>query len=331
MAGIQDVAQRAGVSIATVSRVLSPGPTLHPVSQATADRVRAAAAELDYVPSALARGLVSRRSGLLGFLVPSLADPHYPHIARGAEDRAREHGLALLVCNTLGDSRRLADYLRVLRAREVDALVVSGGSSLSADDLAALEATRLPTVLIGRPTGNSAAPWVGVDNRTAAREATEHLLRQRRRVVHLAGPPSQTTMADRAAGYRDAMADAGAEAEVVATSGSPQAGEDAARLLLRRGASRPEAIFAATDRLAIGALGVAIDLQLPLPEALALVGFDDLPLGAYLRPRLSTVAQPGRELGAAAIGLALALLGDEPVNPLILPARLIVRGSSSSS
>jgi LacI family transcriptional regulator len=328
VAGIQDVAQRAGVSIATVSRVLSPGPTPHPVSQSTAERVRAAAAELDYVPSALARGLVSRRSGLLGFLVPSLADPHYPHIARGAEDRAREHGLALLVCNTLGDSRRLADYLRVLRARKVDALVVSGGSSLAADDLAALEATHLPTVLIGRPTGHSMAPWVGVDNRTAAREATEHLLRDARRVVHLAGPPFQTTMADRADGYRDAMADAGAEAEVIATNGSPQAGEDAMRVLLRRGASRPEAIFAATDRLAIGALGVASDLQLPVPDALALVGFDDLPLAAYLRPRLSTVAQPGRELGAAAIGLALALLADQPVKPVILPARLIVRGSS---
>jgi LacI family transcriptional regulator len=328
VAGIQDVAQRAGVSIATVSRVLSPGPTPHPVSPATAARVRAAAAELDYVPSALARGLVSRRSGLLGFLVPSLADPHYPRIARGAEDRAREHGLALLVCNTLGDSRRLADYLRVLRARKVDALIVSGGSSLSAADLAALEATHLPTVLIGRPTGESTTPWVGVDNRSAAREATEHLLRSRRGVVHLAGPPTQTTMADRAEGYRDAMASAGAEAEVVATSGTPQAGEDVARLLLRRGGRRPEAIFAATDRLAIGALGVAIDLQLPVPEALALVGFDDLPLAAYLRPRLSTVAQPGRELGAAAIGLALALLGDEPVRPVILPARLVVRSSS---
>jgi LacI family transcriptional regulator len=327
VAGIQDVAQRAGVSIATVSRVLSPGPAPHPVSPATAARVRAAAAELDYVPSALARGLVSRRSGLLGFLVPSLADPHYPHIARGAEDRAREHGLALLVCNTLGDSRRLADYLRVLRARKVDALVVSGGSSLSTSDLAALEATRLPTMLIGRPTGDSPAPWVGVDNRSAAREATEHLLRSRRRVVHLAGPPTQTTMADRADGYRDAMADAGAEAEVIATSGTPQAGEDAARLLLRR-ARPPDALFAATDRLAIGALGVANDLQLPVPEALGLIGFDDLPLAAYLRPRLSTVAQPGRELGAAAIGLALALLGDEPVRPVILPARLIVRGSS---
>ena len=328
MAGIQDVAQLAGVSIATVSRVLSPGPTPHPVHQATAERVRAAAAELDYVPSALARGLVSRRSGLLGFVVPSLADPHYPHIARGAEDRAREHGLALLVCNTLGDSRRLADYLRVLRARKVDALVVSGGSSLSEDDLAAVEATHLPTVLIGRPTGHSTAPWVGVDNRAAAQAATRHLLRERRRIVHLAGPPSQTTMADRADGYRDAMNAAGAEPEVVATSGSPQAGEDAARLLLHRGASRPEAIFAATDRLAIGVLGVAIDLQRPVPGALALVGFDDLPLAAYLRPRLSTVAQPGRELGAAAIGLALALLEDEPVSPVILAARLIVRGSS---
>jgi LacI family transcriptional regulator len=347
VATIADVAREAGVSIATVSRVLSPGRDPHPVSPATAQRVRQAARRLDYVPSALARGLASHRSGLLGFVVPNLADPHYPLIARGAEDLARSHGLSLLICNTLGDSGRLAEYLRVLRGRQVDALVVSGGGSLSPDDLLALARTGLPGVLIGRPAGATldrpagmiAWPWVSVDNRAAAGAATRHLLGGHgppgsppRRVAHLAGPAAQTTMTDRAAGYRDAMLQAGLPAEVVATDGSAEDGERAARALLRRPPDqRPDAIFAATDRLAIGALGVAIDLGLPVPDALALVGFDDLALGAHLRPSLSTVAQPAEELGAAALRLALARLAGEAVTPLVLPARLVVRASSANS
>jgi LacI family transcriptional regulator len=330
MATIADVARRAGVSIATVSRVLSPGGAPHPVKDATAARVRRAATDLDYVPSALARGLASHRSGLLGFVVPNLADPHYPLVAGGAEDVAAAEGLALLVCNTLGDSERLADYLRVLRARRVDALVVSGGSSLVPADLAALAATHLPVVLIGRPAIDTGWPWVGVDNHTAARAAVRHLLGTgRRRVVHLAGPAAQTTMADRAAGYRAEMEGQVWPALVVETDGSAGAGERATRRLLQKPVSdRSQALFAATDRLAIGALGAAIDVGLHLPRDLALMGFDDLPIGAYLRPRLSTVAQPARELGAAAIRSALELLAGHAVEPVVLPAQLVVRESA---
>jgi DNA-binding LacI/PurR family transcriptional regulator len=330
VATIADVAQAAGVSIATVSRVLSPGPRIYPVRPDTAERVRVAAQALNFIPSPLARGLASQRSGLLGLLVPDLADPHYPHIASGVEDSARAAELAVLICNTLGSPERLADYLRLLQARHVDAIVLCGGSTLGPDELATLEASTAPVVLIGRPAEPSRLPFVSIDNLKAARDATMHLLGGgRTRIVHLAGPASQTTMQDRADGYRRAMAEAGLEAVVVQTNGSPEDGLRQAWSLLDRPADqRPDAVFAATDRLALAVLATAADLGLKLPDELAVVGFDDLPLAPYFRPALTSVAQPARLLGDLAIQTALQLTSGLRVEPVVIPAELVVRESS---
>jgi len=331
VATIADVARRARVSIATVSRVLSPGPVPHPVHSETAARVRAAAASLDYIPSALARGLASRRSGLLGFLVPSLADPHYPQIARGAEDVARLAGLSLLVCNTLGDADRAANYLRLLRSRHVDALIVSGGSTLTSATLAAIVDSHLPAVLIGRPATDERLTYVCVDNRAAAHEATLHLLDTgRSRVVHLAGPRSQTTMADRAVGYSEALAERGLPPMLLETDGTAKGALVAMRSLLDRPArDRPDAVFAAADRMALAAMAAASDAGVPVPRDLAVMGFDDLALDAYLRPSLSSVAQPARELGDAAMRTALRLVAGESVRPIVLQARPVLRDSTA--
>jgi LacI family transcriptional regulator len=330
VATIADVAQAAGVSIATVSRVLSPGPRPYPVRPDTAARVRAAAAALNFIPSPLARGLATNRSGLLGLLVPDLADPHYPHIASGVEDSARAAELAVLICNTLGSPERLADYLRLLRARHVDAIVLCGGSTLGPDELATLEATSSPVVLIGRPAEPSRLPFVSIDNSKAAREATVHLLAAgRTRIAHLGGPPAQTTMLDRADGYRWAMAEAGLPSLVVETSGSPEDGLRHARTLLERPpGQRPDAIFAATDRLALAVLAAAADLEVQVPQQLGVVGFDDLPLAPYFRPALTSVAQPARQLGELAIQAALQLSAGRRVEPVFVPAELVVRDSS---
>jgi LacI family transcriptional regulator len=330
VATIADVARAAGVSITTVSRVLSPGAVPHPVRADTAERVRAAARELKFTPSPLARGLASRHSGLIGLIVPDLADPHYPQIAAGVEDRARDGRLDVLICNTLGDVGRLTAYLRLLQARRVDAIVLSGGTSLSAEALQALEDIDVPLVLIGRPTTGVPWPYVSIDNADGARQATRHLLDLgRRRVLHLGGPVTQTTMADRAAGYTAAMRAAGLAPEILASNGTP---EDGYTRLERRlegdGQVVPEAIFAATDRLAIAAMALAADRHLHVPDDLAVVGFDDIPLAGQLRPALSTLAQPAHELGTVAIDLAQRRIADESVEPVTLSARLVPRASS---
>jgi LacI family transcriptional regulator len=148
-------------------------------------------------------------------------------------------------------------------------------------------------------------------------------------VAHLAGPAAQTTMADRAVGYAAALAEQGLPAEVVPTDGSAEEGLRATRGLLGRPpGGRPDALFAATDRLAVAALGAAMDAEVCVPRELAVVGFDDVPLAAYLRPSLSSVAQPARQLGEAAIRLALQLLAGGPAEPVVLPAHLVIRASS---
>jgi LacI family transcriptional regulator len=330
MATIADVARAAGVSIATVSRVLSPAPVPHPVRAETAQRVRAAALDLNFVPSPLARGLAIRKSGLIGLIVPDLADPHYPHIASGVEERARSAELAVLICNTLGDPRRMADYVLLLQARRVDAVVLSGGTSLRAEDLTALLATDVPRVFIGRPAIPMPWPHVSIDNVGGAIEATRHLIGLGfNRIVHLGGPPSQTTMADRAEGYLDAMRGKFG-VEVIDTNGTP---EDGYQQLRRRLNRQPpvNAVFAATDRLAIAALELAADRGLHVPHELAIIGFDDIALGAHLRPSLSTVAQPAHKLGTVAIDLVLRVLADadERVRPVTLPTKLVARESTA--
>jgi LacI family transcriptional regulator len=238
--------------------------------------------------------------------------------------------MAVLICNTLGDSARLTAYVRLLHARRVDGIVLSGGTSASADELRALGSSRAPVVLIGRPPASVPLAYVSIDNALAARLATWHLIEGgRRRIVHLGGPAHQTTMADRAAGYRQAVEVAGLVPSVIASCGTP---EDGYRRLAERleafDAARPDAVFAATDRLAIAALALAADRGLRVPADLAIIGFDDLPLAPHLRPSLSSMAQPGHALGREAIRLARTLLAGEPVEPVILQARLVPRAST---
>lgn len=326
MATIADVARAAGVSIATVSRVLSPGAVPHPVRADTAERVREAAQRLNFIPSPLARGLAARRSGLIGLVVPDLADPHYPQIAIGVEDAAREAAMGVLICNTLGEMDRMAEYLQLLQARRVDVVVLSGATSLNAVELQTLQRYEVPIVLIGRPAMHGQWPYVSIDNRLGARLATRHLLElTRSRIVHLSGPRTQTTMADRVRGYTEEMGER--PAEIIESNGTPEDGYE--RLSARLDtAPLPDAVFAATDRLAMAALAVAADRSLHVPRDLAVVGFDDIPLAAQVRPSLTSVAQPAHQLGMLAVEVARQVAMGEDIQPRSLPPRLVEREST---
>jgi DNA-binding LacI/PurR family transcriptional regulator len=181
-------------------------------------------------------------------------------------------------------------------------------------------------VLIGRPATQVQWPYVSIDNRDGARQATRHLLEiGRQRVVHLSGPRFQTTMADRARGYTDEMA--GREPEIIESNGTPEDGYE--RLAARLGRSpRPDAVFAATDRLAVAALAIAADRGMHVPRDLAIVGFDDVPLAAQLRPSLSSVSQPAHELGIEAVEMARRLTAGDVVDPKLLTPHLVTRQST---
>lgn len=316
--------------------MLSPSSDPHPVSAATAQRVQEAAQELEFVPSAIARGLVGRRSGQIGLLVPDLTDPFYPSIANGVVRSARQEGLSVLIFSTLGEEPQLRDYLTLLRARRVDAVVISGGSSLSRAELGIAAQLDVPVVLIGRPieTDSPALPYVSIDNVAAARAATQHLVDLgRRRLLHLAGPATQSTMKDRRAGFTAALAAASGELSmhVLETSGAPEDGYRLLRALLDDIHQRPDAIFAATDRLAVAAMAAIHDAALAIPRDVAVIGFDDIPLAALLRPSLSSVRQPAEALGEKAIELALRLAAGESgtaIEPVVLQAQPVFRDST---
>ncbi|MDQ3809123.1 MAG: substrate-binding domain-containing protein, partial [Chloroflexota bacterium] len=252
-------------------------------------------------------------------------------LATGVELAAREAELAVLICNTFGDPRQLAEYLRVLRARRVDAMVLSGGSSLGQDQLRMAVDSGLPLVVIGRPGVPMDLAYISVDNVAAARAATDHLVDQRRRgIAHLAGPSGQTTMIDRCAGYRQSLAAHGLDARVLATDGLAEHAYRVVRRALRQGGPRPDAIFAATDRLAIAAMAAVVDAGLRVPYDVAVVGFDDSAVAAHLRPSLSSVSQPAVELGRGAVRMVLALAGGRSVRTRVLRARLVARASSAA-
>jgi LacI family transcriptional regulator len=327
-ATIQDVARRAGVSITTVSRVLNRSP--HPVSAAVRARVETAASELDFRPSSLARGLAGRGTRTLALVVPDIANPYYPRLSRGVEDLASEHGYAVLVCNTDHQQAKLSLYLRLLREKRVDGVLLAGGGHEDPGDVEALAEAGLTVQAIGRHPLR--VPSVRIDNLEAARAATTHLAaRDRRRIAFVGGPALHTTVADRRAGYRAALEAAGLRPEPgleVEVGFGPADGERAAAGLLAR-PNRPDAVVAFNDYLAIGLMHHLFRQGIDVPGEVAVVGFDDIPLAGYFRPSLTSVAVPAYELGAQATVRLLRQLAGEPVEAVVwLPTQIAERESS---
>lgn len=331
---LEEVAARAGVSRATVSRVVNGSPR---VSTDIRVGVEAAIAELGYVPNRAARSLVTRRSGSIAVVIAEptgrlFSDPFFPRLLRGvsATLAARDLQLVLLMPSSLPDVRRTASYLS---GGHVDgALLVS----LHGDDPlpTAIAEAGVPLVLVGRPPRGTAASYVDVDNRGGARSAVEHLIGTGRRVVAtIAGPADMAPGVDRLAGYREAITEAGltAERDLEATSDFTQDGGTAAMEALL--ARRPDidAVFAASDLMAAGALSVLASSGRRVPEDVAVVGFDDSPVASTLRPQLTSIRQPIEEMGHEAARLLIDSAGSQDAVPrrVILATELVRRASSA--
>jgi DNA-binding LacI/PurR family transcriptional regulator len=332
---ITDVAKEAGVSIATVSRVLND--TGYPVRAETRERVLAAVEKLGFRPNDLARGLLLKKTRTVGLIVPDILNPYYPAISRGVEDVASAALYAVIFCNTDRDAAKSEHYVNALLQKRVDGVIVAGGGtdfSKASQTFAEYE-TRV--VFIGR--SDVGWPSVQVDNVEAGRTAAGHLaLLGHRRIALVTGPTALTSVRDRLAGYRQALADHGlaADAELVREGDfAERSGYEAASALLELPAP-PTAIFAANDRMAIGALAAAVDRGVRVPRDLSIVGCDDIPLASYSRPALTTVAMPVYDMGASAMRLMLERLeapagesgaGEPPV--IRLQTDLVIRASSA--
>ena len=330
-ASIRDVAARAGVSVTTVSHTLN-GTRF--VSEQARAKVQEAAHALGYVPSEVARGLKQNTTRTLGMLVPNNSNPYFAEIIRGVEHHCYGAGYSLLLCNSNDDTQQQADHLRVLAERRVDGivLVASGDDD---DIVACCKDLRLPLVLVDREIDSIAADLIEVDHAKGGELATAHLLGLgHARVACIGGPARLRPSLQRETGWRRALQAAGVEPradELARGDFGPQGGAAAMRELLDS-QHPPTAVFVCNDMMAIGALHAAHERGVAVPDALSLVGFDDIELAAYTTPPLTTVTQPKEAIGTGAAGLLLERLrsGRTQASRRILEPGLHLRASTAA-
>lgn len=326
---IRDVAALAGVSTATVSRVLRGEDS---VRHHKVEAVIRAAEELGYVPNQAARSLVERRTGAIALIVPEretrvFSDPYFGAMVQGVSSalEATDHQL-ILVMNTSQDSARLR---RFVRGGHADGLIVA---SRHADDqlTEALQAAAVPVVSIGRSPDGSTGPFVDLDNIHGGRMAAARLLEiGRSRIALLGGPAGMSAAEDRRRGVLEALAESSV-APVLQIPGefTYASGTRAAEALLTHG-TQIDGVFAASDLMALGLLAGLRSYGVRIPEDIAVVGFDDIDMAADPAVELTTVTNPGRELAGRATTMLLDLLAGRPIDEqTILTPQLVVRRSA---
>ena len=340
---IADVARRAGVSTATVSRVLSGVGRASPATHA---RVEAAARDLGFRPSDVARSLKRRSTLTLGLIVTDIENPYFPQLVKAVEDAAIGEGYAILLCNADEDPEREASYLDLLVERRVDGLIVAA-STIGSRQGEWLANAPLPAVLVNTAAPGSGLPTIMSDNRGGGAAAARHLLGLgHRRFGYLMPPPRNLDAPDRLAGVRDALDAAGlavdgADSALLIGNGAPTVtgGETAMTALLAL-ASRPTAIVAYNDLMAIGAMRALRSGGLRVPEDVSLVGFDDVAFAAYVEPALTTLRQETAEMGRWAVATLterIRLTGSDgetngamatATQRRVVPVQLMIRAST---
>ncbi len=322
------MARAAGVSIATASRVLNGSK--HPVSDATRERVLAAAAELGYSPSALARALVTQRSRIIGVMVGDIVDPYFAEITRGVEDVAGRAGYMTIVCNADRRTELEIEQLGVLSDYQAEGVVFAGSGYL--DDPRGEELAQ--AVARARERGISVlalalrdfdCPRIVSDNRAAAYDVTDYVLSLgHRRVAFIGGPAGLYASRDRLEGYREAIADAGAEPDLVYEGDFSYERGYAAALQMIAEAEPPEAIIGANDETAIGALAALRQARIEVPASVSVAGMTDTRLARF--SDMTTVSVPMYQFGAAAARRIVG--GESPPAETVLPHRVVPRSTT---
>lgn len=331
MATIRDVAQRAGVSTASVSRVLNGTDR---VSPEVAARVHAAVAALGYQPSDVARSLKTAVTHMVACVIPDISNPFFPEMVRGVEDEARAFGYATLLCNTDDDPDKENEYLRVLARRRIDGLIlIPSHDETPPTPLRYLIEHLTPVVLVDREMDGFTGDRVMVDNRRGAQMAAQHVLDLgHRRIGILNRAPDTSSARERQEGFATALANRDAYDEALVRYGAYAIGSGRAQAMdLLSRTPRPTAILAGNDLIGIGALQAAAQLGLTVPNDVSIVGFDGIALSEFVAPPLTTVAQPTYQLGRLAASLLVRRRSGEISGvgkPYLLEPHLVVRSST---
>jgi LacI family transcriptional regulator len=331
VASIRDVARRAGVSTATVTRVLQQRGY---VSDDARARVLTAVNDLDYVPNAVARSLTYGRSRLLGLLVPDITNPFFAELAQGVEDRVAESGYHALIATSHLDPDRERQFVAAFENRTLAAVAMTSSSGDSGH-IERLVRSGMPVVFIDRRPRGLQAPLVRVDNRAAAAQAVRYLVGLGHRdIAMLTGPATFETASQRLSGFRAAMRAAGLpirRGRVRAGHLEIDGGYEGMREVLRL-SPRPTAVFSFNNLLTVGALAALREEGVPVPEALSLATFDDMTLFPYTDPPITALAQPAYQMGSAAAELMLDALENHAQvrQDRLFHAEFRVRGSCAA-
>lgn len=333
---LREIADQAGVHISTASRVLRQPEPADGWSD-SALRVRQVAEELGYQPNLWAASLRTRKTTTIGVVMPRLTDVVVATMFQGIEEAATAAGYSVLLSSPPDDLDAQRKAVEFLVSRQVDGLMLSSIHLPGTDFVDSLPLRSLPILLLNRhidqatSSPNSSLPFVSGDDRLGGYLAGKHLLDCGYRDLGvIAGPDHASTSRERVAGFRDALTEAGLELppnRIVASEFEVQGGVDAASTLLS-GNTRPDAVFTVSDTIAIGVLGVARDLGLSIPDDLALVGYNDIPVVSQLPVPLTTVRSPAHKIGATGLEHLLALIAGRNVESVKLPVELIVRAST---
>ncbi|SEF76990.1 transcriptional regulator, LacI family [Bryocella elongata] len=332
MANMQEIARMAGVSLGTVSHVLNNSAK---VRESTRKRVLEAVQLVGYQPSQLARGLRRDKTNMIGMIIPDITNPFFPAVVRGAEDVAFSNGYRLILCNTDNDHSKEIIHLNELRTYLPAGLIVipSNFSDLTTQ-AEYYRRAGAGVVCIDRLPKNWSGDSVTSDNEAGAYNATRHLIQLgHTRLATITGPLHLTNAAERLEGFKRAMKEAKLHLspEYVQETSFDKQGGHAKTLVLLRLIPRPTAIFAGNDMIALGALLAIREAGLRCPEEISLMGFDDLDLAETTNPSLSSVSQPGYQLGTTAARLLLDRReGDtSPAKHIVLETLLHLRNSVS--
>jgi DNA-binding LacI/PurR family transcriptional regulator len=326
----KQIAQRAGVSVGTVSHVLNQSAT---VSAALRKRVEEVVRKLDYQPSQLARGLRRRSTDLLGVIIPDITNPYFPKLVRGVEDVAYKEGFRLVLCNTDNDPAKELSYFNDLRSFHPAGIIVipAEGSSIGKD----AAHRNVQIIFVDRCPEWWTGDAVVANNEDGGHQVGRYLTRMgHKEIAAISGPSHIQTARDRIRGFKRALTEAGLElpAKYIQEAPFNAEGGYAAAIRLLSMTPRPMAIFAGSDTLAIGALAAVRSLKLRCPEDVSIVGFDDLEFSELTQPSLTTVFQPGYHIGSLACQLLLERVrgAEHPPERKLLNTELRIRDSVRS-
>ena len=324
---IKDIARAAGVSHSTVSRALADSSL---VAAETKQRIQRIAREMGYIPSAIARGLVTQRTATIGLVVTTIADPFIAEVARGVEETALDKEYSVILCECKAEPDRELACVRTLREKRVDAIIVTS-SRVGSLYVPLLEQLGVPVVLINNQHEGRYVYSVRTNNVRGGQVVGEYLASLgHRQIAYMGGPPNAHSSVERLEGCNAALRERGLEIPddwVVPGDGRTEGGLAGANALLQF-APHPTAIFCYNDMTAIGALRAAKTAGLRVPDDVSIVGYDDISFAVYVDPPLTTVAQAKHTLGQRAMDLTWSILNDqEETGDIVLTPHLVERAS----